>query len=258
MAKTKTQIRAQVRDINNRLTTDADSVIDHFIDISTELFNNVISSIFDLQIWRHTFNQSDLDNDVDNWVLPDNIKNIQKVTYVDNSSTNKHFIPLDRISHSEIYDLIKKGALSGPGTSFLSLGQKDYSGSKASFSGRFTTGGVRIGRVDTESTPRVYAQLGSLIYIFPRPTSDDLNNELRLTLQTRTNSLVNDSDTNTITTRFPEAFAMYVAALISLLHQRDPVNGPLWLQQAGVMLQAYATADEISRLTNFTFNHSRV
>jgi len=64
--------------------------------------------------------------------------------------------------------------------------------------------------------------------------------------------LQSDGDRNSITKNYPQALITYTAALFWLLHMNDSQRGQQTLGLATMLLQSFATQDEVNKLVNIT------
>ena len=82
--------------------------------------------------------------------------------------------------------------------------------------------------------------------------NSEQNNKIRLMLGMYPADLQEDGAKNSITKNYPQALITYTAALFWLLHMNDAQRGQQTLGLATMLLQSFATQDEVNKLVNIT------
>ena len=252
----RSQIRDAVKDVIGRSTANIDTVLDKYIDIAVELFGNVIDSVYDEERHQHTIDSNDITNSIDNWKLPSTTKGILSAAFVEKSGTEKSFYPIKIVSPMLLTDMKRFGGSSSG--EFVAGGKFNWNTQTPTFlpsTSRGTRG--RATRVDRPGQPTHASRIGTNIHVYPRPGDQELGDEIRLLLQVRPKTLLNDTDRNTITDNYPQALVTYVAASFTGGYFRDLTTAQFFLNQATTLLQSFATKDEISKLVGVGFNFSR-
>lgn len=244
---TRLDIENNVKTLTGRNFSGIDTLLHFLVNSCVELFGNNITSVYDEQEWTHTITQTEIDNKTDNYILPGNTKTILSAAFIDDqSSTEKLYYPLDIKSPLDRYSLSTRGYSFGGYPSF------DYT-NNITFPAWTMP---RTGRVDYATIPQVCHRLGANLFVYPRPGQNELNKKIYLMLGVYPAALNNDTDTNSITTYYPQTLVWYVTALF-WVHLGDAQRAAQALQVASAMMTAFATQDEISKLMNITLQISR-
>lgn len=249
------EIKDAIKTMIGRSFSGIDDVLDEYINTAVELFSSIVSSVYDEEEWEHTISQTDVDNKVESYILPDNLKQILDVFYIDVSGTEKVYYPIQIISPIELDETRRYHIFYSPDVSAGSL--YDYTTRDVVLPDYLA---VEAGRVDTFGIPRICARKGERLFVYPRPGDQEVGNKIRIFIGVRPKGLTSDSginSTNTITLNYPRALILYVIAMFWSLYLRDLQAGQQWLGHAVNALQAFARADEIAKLSNAIINIGR-
>lgn len=235
----KATLITNIKNIVPRQPADIDNVIDVAINTGVELFGRMIEAIYDHDIWRHTIDSTDVNNNVDNWQLPARTKRILSAALIDTSQTENIEIPLAPASPKDHHSVgeLALGVRRTP--TFAETGwafqTSDYLASK----GR--------GTYRKSGRPEIYWRVAKNVWVYPRPNSDEINNIIEIVVARRPPSLTNSGDTNTISDEFPYALIHYSAALV-WFHFGQESRGRIELQIAAKLLEEVATDEELQKL----------
>lgn len=229
-------------------STEMDDVLDEYINMSIEVFGNLISNVYDEFLYQHTITSGEISSETNRWLLPTGIKAIADVRIIDPTGTESIYYPISIISNIDMWDTERYGL--GGGSARSEGAYFDYGSDTVTFvpSQYRTSRRNTAKRVDRDGRPELCTRIGSYLEVFPRPSTAEENWIIQMLLHEKPQSLSVDGDTNTITEQFPETLEAYVSALLLNLYYRNTIAGTSWLQQAATMLQAFATQDEINQL----------
>lgn len=234
---TKSDIRTAVKNIVPRQPGNINTLVDAYIDTGVELMGSMIESIFQEEVWRHTFTSAEITSETNNWALPTRTKRIIACALIDTSGTDNLELPLRPASPADKYDM---------GELYSSRYRPDT----------FPSSGWRwdLGRrrhratYDRDGRPESYYRINNNIYIYPRPDTNEENNILEVFLAVKPDLLVNDGDDNVITNNYERSLIHYVAGLLWLSSFNQQQRGQAELQIAGKLMEEFANDDEIQKL----------
>jgi hypothetical protein len=245
----RSDIRTIVKNITGRNFTGIDTVLNNLIDTAVELFGSTISSVYEEEEWSHTITQAEVDSKTDNWLLPSSTKQILKATVINPKGTEKVYFPLEIVSPMDWYDIGKLDAYQVRQLSYDYTVQTPRLGD-----------GLRVrysGRVDYATIPRFCTRINENLFVFPRPSKNEVDWIIKVLLAVRPSALTSDTSTNIITDKFPYALIWYVGALFWLHHLNDVQRGQTFMQTASLLMTSFATQQEISKLSSITFKVAR-
>lgn len=240
-------VRNDVKLWIGRNWTGIDAVIDSAINASVELFGNTIASVYDEQRWAHTIVSGDVSGNVDNWALPATVKHIITAAVKDPTSTEAVYHEMTILSPAAVYDLdsvYKKR----PG---YDLSRIDI-GPSGVFSFSTFEKGYRSGRtrVDRSGRPELIWRVGGNAFVHPRPSTSEIDYSIELLLAVRPAFLVNGTDTNTYTDKYPHLLSHFAAGVVWASRLGDTARAAAEFGIAGQLLTQIANQEEISKLIN--------
>ena len=94
MPNDRTYIKNEIKKIVRRQPADIDETLALYINTGVELFGSMIESVYEQSMWEHTITQAEVDADVNNWLLPNNIKRVISGALIDVIGTEEREVPL--------------------------------------------------------------------------------------------------------------------------------------------------------------------
>lgn len=240
-------VRGYVKDLLKRNYTGVDTTVDFCINSACELIGHTIPSIYEEELWQHTFDASDTAANTDNFALPDKTNFIRTAHLIDTSGDEYLFKPLHIISPDDAYDTDKLEGYRDGSYSFITDAHVLPSTWNLN---DFNRGIGRISRVNREGEPEFVYRIAKNVYIQPRSSADIEGWLFRLLLQKFPAELTNNTDTNTITVNYPRSLVHIAAGIMwgSTLGDLQRAQSELGFGAQG--LQAVATNDQIGKLIN--------
>lgn len=242
------EVRTSVGDLVTHTFSSSDA-IDIAINTAVEYIGHTVAALYDEERWRHTIIQADIDDDLDNWQLPDYTQYIRKGTLIDPTGTEKIYYPLEANSPDDQYSLDKMDVRGRP--AFLTnYYEPDLSGSPRMgiFEGFSRSGYAE--RIDKQGRPRLVYRVNNNAFVFPRPGQQELNHILELFLQMYPQPLSDANTSNTISLNYPYALIHYTVGILWATKLGNPARAQASIQIAASMLNNIASKQEISKLIN--------
>ena len=241
----RSNVVTKVKSIIGRNFSGIDDVIKDLINVACELIGNTVQSVFDESVYTHTITSGEVTAKTDEYNLPNRVKQIMDAYYIDVSGSEEVYYPIHLRSPIEFNEA--SGYQSSP-----SYGRPSFN--YASDTVKFGPGymSARTTRADYTGIPQMGYRVGNTFHVYPRPGSSEQDNKIRLLLGMYPADLQADGDRNTVTKNYPQALITYTAALFWLLHMNDTARGQQTLGIATILLQSFATQDEVNKLVNIT------
>ena len=239
----RSNIVSKVKSIIGRNFTGIDDVIKDLINVAVELMGNTVQSVYDESVYTHTISSGEVSAKTDEYNLPTRVKVILDAYYIDVSSTDEVYYPIDIRSPIEFDE--GSQIIGGMGRPSF-----NYSSDTITFGHNYSTGNAS--RADYTGIPRLGYRVGNTFHVYPRPGSSEQDNKIRLMLGLFPAELQADGDRNTITKNYPMALITYVCALFWSMHMNDMQRGAQALATAQLLLASFAKQDEVNKLVNIT------
>jgi hypothetical protein len=242
---TLADIRTTIGNITGRTITGNAANINTLINVVSELVSNTVASIYDEAEWQHTFTSVEIAANADNWTLPQSppIKQLLKASVIATNTTEKVYFPVKILSP---IDWSSVGELNVP-PGWGGIPGYDYSANPITFPAYLFASSERV---NYATIPKFCTRIGSNLYVYPRPSTNETNWELHIWIAQHLNTLVNDTDTNSLTVYHPNTLAMLTAALFWMIYLGDIPRGQQCLAIATTMMQSFAKTEEIAKLSN--------
>lgn len=238
---TRSDIRDDVKGLIPRRPGDIDDRINELIDTGIELMSSMIESVFQEELWKHTFTSAEITADTDNWALPSRTKRILSCALVDTSGDEDREYPLVPVSPKDKHRI---------GEIDDNYGSAYYPETFPSAGWRWDLGkrNIRRGTYKRDGRPRLYYRINNNVYVYPRPDTNEVDNRLEILIAKKPDLLTADDSTNVITENYPRALIHYVAGLLWKTSLNQQERGNSELQIAGKLMQEFAYDDEIQKL----------
>jgi len=239
----RSNIVTKVKSMCGRNFTGIDTVIKDLINVSVELFGNMVSSVYDEFVYTHTISSGEVSSKTDEYNLPNRTKMILDAYYIDVSGSDEVYYPIHLRSPIDFDSAVSHGTTYGR-PSF------DYGSDTLKFGPGYMSS--RSTRADYQGIPQSGYRVNNAFHVYPTPGSSEQDNKIRLMLGMYPADLQEDGAKNSITKNYPQALITYTAALFWLLHMNDAQRGQQTLGLATMILQSFATQDEVNKLVNIT------
>lgn len=239
----RTGIRNVIKSVIGRNFTGIDTVLDNLLNIANELFGNMVSCVYDEFVYTHTITSGEVSAKTDEYNLPDRTKLILDAYYIDVSGSDDVYYPIHMRSPIDFDSAMSHGTAYGR-PSF------DYGSDTLKFGPGYMSS--RSTRADYQGIPQSGYRVNNAFHVYPMPGSTEQDNKIRLMLGMFPKELTDDAHSNSITENYPQALITYTTALFWLLHMNDAQRGQQALGLATMLLQSFATQDEVNKLVNIT------
>ena len=91
----RSNVVSKVKSIIGRNFSGIDDVIKDLINVAVELMGNTVQSVYDESVYTHTITSGEVTAKTDEYNLPNRIKVILDAYYIDVSSTDEVYYPID-------------------------------------------------------------------------------------------------------------------------------------------------------------------
>jgi len=238
--------------INRTSTATMDAVLTLAINSACELIGHTISSIYEEEFWYHTYVTGDATSKTENFALPSTVKLIRFMDLVDTTTAGEEvYYPLLQLSPDDLTDTNKvEGYRSG--NIGYTTSSRDITGSGGIWSAStFSRGGLNsVGRSSRSGRPEIMARVGANLHVHPYISTDYVGWKLRGLLVMYPDVLSGDTDTNTITNKYPYALTHFASGILWASHFHDQQRAQAEFQLGGQFLSSIASDDQIKKLVN--------